>query len=82
MAKWTPHKATPEHAAEFERQLAEETEGLTVLPGISTLLQKIPHDKWAICTGGNEYMARKRLEQCEIPAPRVFICGDMVRISS
>ncbi|CAO0795230.1 unnamed protein product [Mucor circinelloides] len=77
MAKWTPHKATPEHADDFERKLAEESEGVSVLPGISTLLQKIPHGKWGICTGGNEYMARKRLEQCDIQAPEAMVCGDM-----
>ncbi|KAK4515749.1 uncharacterized protein ATC70_010702 [Mucor velutinosus] len=78
MAKWTPDKATPEHAHDFERKLAEESEGVSVLPGISTLLQKIPHGKWGICTGGNEYMARKRLEQCDIQAPDAIVCGDMV----
>jgi hypothetical protein len=51
-----------------------------VLPGISALLQKIPVGKWGINTGGNEYMARKRLEQCSIDAPDVFVCGDMVRM--
>ncbi|KAI8969026.1 HAD-like domain-containing protein [Mycotypha africana] len=78
IAKWVPEKATPEHVADLEKQLAAETEGISVLPGISALLEKIPVGKWGICTGGNEYMARKRLEQCDIAAPRVMICGDMV----
>ncbi|KAI9487148.1 MAG: HAD-like domain-containing protein [Benjaminiella poitrasii] len=78
MSKWTPHKATLEYALDFESKLAEESEGVNVLPGISTLLQKIPHDKWGICTGGNEYMAKKRLEQCNINAPDAMVCGDMV----
>ncbi|KAI8637066.1 HAD-like domain-containing protein [Parasitella parasitica] len=78
MAKWTPDKATPAHADDFERKLAEKSEGVTLLPGISTLLQKIPHGKWGICTGGNEYMARKRLEQCDILPPKAMVCGDMV----
>jgi len=58
MAKWTPHKATPEHADDFERKLAEESEGVSVLPGISTLLQKIPHGKWGICTAMRYSSAR------------------------
>jgi beta-phosphoglucomutase-like phosphatase (HAD superfamily) len=78
MQKWVPHKATPEHAHDFEKRLAEESEGVSLLPGISTLLQKLPHDKWGICTGGNEYMARKRLAQCDISTPAVIVCGDMV----
>ncbi|KAI7901918.1 HAD-superfamily hydrolase subfamily IA, variant 3 [Cokeromyces recurvatus] len=78
MTKWTPHKATLEHALDFERKLAEESEGVTIMPGVSTLLQKIPLNRWGICTGGNEYMARKRLEQCNIEAPEAMVCGDMV----
>lgn len=78
MARWTPDRATPEHADDFERKLAEESEGVSVLPGISTLLQKIPNGKWGICTGGNEYMAKKRLEQCDIQPPEAMVCGDMV----
>ncbi|KAG2207634.1 hypothetical protein INT46_003520 [Mucor plumbeus] len=78
MARWTPDRATPEYADDFERKLAEESEGVSVLPGISTLLQKIPNGKWGICTGGNQYMARKRLEQCNIQPPEAMVCGDMV----
>lgn len=78
MARWTPDKATPEHADLFEKKLAQETEGVRVLPGVAALLEKTPNDKWGICTGGNEYMARKRLEQCNIKAPDAMVCGDMV----
>jgi beta-phosphoglucomutase-like phosphatase (HAD superfamily) len=80
MAKWTPEKATSEHANEFERKMAEESEGVSLLPGISTLLQKIPSGKFGIYTGGNEYMARKRLDQCNIKAPDAMVCGDMVKL--
>ncbi|KAI8052594.1 HAD-superfamily hydrolase subfamily IA, variant 3 [Gilbertella persicaria] len=78
MAKWTPHRATEEHAQDFERKLAEDSDGVSLLPGVSTLLQKLPHGKWAICTAGNSYMAKKRLEQCDIDLPEVLVCGDMV----
>jgi beta-phosphoglucomutase-like phosphatase (HAD superfamily) len=78
MQKWAPHKATLEHASDFERRLAEESDGVSLLPGISTLLQKIPRGKWGIATAGNEYMARKRLAQCNITAPDAIVCGDMV----
>lgn len=81
MAKWVPEKATPEHADEFERKLAEESEGVSLLPGVSTLLQKIPHNRLGIYTDGNEHMARKRLEQVDIKAPDAMVCGDMVSSS-
>lgn len=76
--KWAPHKATPEEVAEFEKKLADESDGISVLPGVSSLLEKIPSDKWGIYTGGTQYMAKKRLEQSKLPRPRTVICGDMV----
>ncbi|GAA5799561.1 HAD-like domain-containing protein [Helicostylum pulchrum] len=76
--KWAPHKATPEEVAEFEKKLADESDGISVLPGVSSLLEKIPSDKWGIYTGGTQYMAKKRLEQSKLPRPRTVICGDML----
>lgn len=78
MAKWTPHKATPEHADLFEKKLSQESDGVSVLPGVAALLEKTPIHKWGIYTGGNKYMAKKRLEQCHINAPEALVCGDMV----
>ncbi|OBZ82989.1 Sugar phosphatase YfbT [Choanephora cucurbitarum] len=78
MARWTPHKATEDHVRDFEKRLAEDSEGVSVLPGVASLIDKIPLGHWGVCTAGTEYMARKRLEQCDIPAPKVLICGDMV----
>lgn len=77
--KWAPHKATPEKVAEFERKLADESDGVSVLPGVTSLLEKIPTDKWGIYTGGTQYMAKKRLGQSKLPRPRTVICGDMVK---
>ncbi|KAG2236774.1 hypothetical protein INT48_006958, partial [Thamnidium elegans] len=48
ISKWAPHKATPDYITEFEKNLADEWEGVSILPGITTLLQKIPSDKWGI----------------------------------
>ncbi|KAI8386938.1 HAD-superfamily hydrolase subfamily IA, variant 3 [Blakeslea trispora] len=78
MTRWTPHKATEDHARDFEKRLAEDSEGVSVLPGVATLIDKIPLGHWGVCTAGTEYMARKRLEQCDISIPEVLICGDMV----
>lgn len=78
MFKWTPHMATPDYAQAFDRNLAEESEGVSAMPGISTLLQKIPSGKWGIYTSGSEYLTFKRLEQCHLPIPHAVICGDTV----
>lgn len=78
MKKWAPEKATEELATDFEKRLADESEGVSLMPGVCTLLQKIPSNRWGIYTGGNLYMAKNRLDQCNLTIPRVFVCGDMV----
>ncbi|GAA5798793.1 hypothetical protein HPULCUR_004199 [Helicostylum pulchrum] len=64
--------------AKFEKKLADEWEGVSILPGITTLLQKVPSNKWGIFTSSSEYMTKKRLEQCHLPTPHSVVCGDTV----
>ena len=78
IAEWVPHKATIEYAEEFEGRLAQSTEGLSVLPGVTTLLEKIPLGRMGICTSGNKNMAQTRLTQCNMPVPTVMATGDTV----
>ncbi|KAI8140996.1 HAD-superfamily hydrolase subfamily IA, variant 3 [Fennellomyces sp. T-0311] len=78
IAEWVPHKATLEVAEEYERKLAAKTEGLSVLPGVTALLEKIPLGRMGICTAGNKYMAQTRLGQCGIAVPTVMATGDTV----
>lgn len=75
-----PQKATMEYVKEFETKLANESEGVSILPGVTSLLDKIPIDKWGIFTAGTQYMADKRLKQTDLPRPRTVICGDMVSV--
>ena len=46
MAKWIPEKATEELAQDFEKRLADESEGVSLMPGVCTLLQVIPSNRW------------------------------------
>ncbi|KAI9272975.1 HAD-like domain-containing protein [Phascolomyces articulosus] len=78
IAEWVPHKATLEYAEEFEGKLAQNTEGLSVLPGVTALLEKIPLGRMGICTSGNKKMAQTRLTQCGMPIPTVMATGDTV----
>ncbi|KAG2220977.1 hypothetical protein INT45_006510 [Circinella minor] len=80
IAEWVPHKATIEYAEEFEGKLAQNTEGLSVLPGVTTLLEKIPLGRMGICTSGNKNMAQTRLTQCNMPVPTVMATGDTVTV--
>ncbi|KAL1930310.1 hypothetical protein VTP01DRAFT_10472 [Rhizomucor pusillus] len=78
IAEWVPHKATIEYVDQLERRLAEKTEGVSVLPGVTNLLEKIPLGRMAICTAGNRFMAETRLNQCSIAVPTVMATGDVV----
>ncbi|SAL95790.1 hypothetical protein [Absidia glauca] len=78
LGEWVPEKATPEIVDFYEQRLADETDGLTVLPGVMALLDSIPLGKWGVCTAGTSYMAVKRLKQCHIPVPESLSTGDKV----
>lgn len=56
-----------------------EQESFCILPGISTLLQKIPYGKWAVCCTENmDTIARRKLKLCGIAVPTVMTSLEMV----
>ncbi|KAI8089366.1 HAD-like domain-containing protein [Halteromyces radiatus] len=78
IAEWVPSKATQEHVDYYERRLADETDGVKVLPGVKALLDTIPFGKWGVCTAGTSYMAVNRFKQCGIQIPVSLSTGDKV----
>lgn len=75
---WTPDLATPEIADQYERKLTDVSEGVSILPGVTSLLASIPHEKYGICTSAKSYMAEARLKQCDMDIPRALITADKV----
>ncbi|KAF7732150.1 hypothetical protein EC973_006405 [Apophysomyces ossiformis] len=75
---WTPHLAKQEIAEGFERELAKQSDGLSVLPGVRAMLEKIPTDRYGIFTAANRHMAEIRLKQCNLDIPKVMATGDTV----
>lgn len=75
---WTPHHATPEIADMYERRLTNVSEGVSILPGVTSLLSALPHDKYGICTSAKSYMAEARLQQCNMDIPKALVTADMV----
>ncbi|KAI9030130.1 HAD-like domain-containing protein [Phycomyces nitens] len=75
---WVPEEATPEMVEYYERKLAMETEGVSILPGVEDLLRKIPVGRYGIYTGGTQFMAESRLIQCHMVIPDVMYTGDKV----
>ena len=56
----------------------EDTEGVTVLPGVLDLLSSVPSDRWTVVTSATEALARVRLAAAGVPVPREIITADSV----
>jgi len=56
----------------------EDVAGLTVLPGVRTLLASLPLDRWAIVTSATHRLLIRRLEVAGLPIPQRIISADMV----
>ena len=56
----------------------EDTEGLTVLPGVKDLLRRLPAERWAIVTSATHRLLLGRLAAAGLPIPERIISGDMV----
>lgn len=76
-----PHLATNEHVIELETKLAQQKEGVSILPGVLNLFEAISPDDWTINTAGTHMMATARLLQFEIKAPKEMATGDKVSIT-
>ncbi|MGA9667854.1 MAG: HAD family hydrolase [Terracidiphilus sp.] len=56
----------------------EDTDGVTVLPGVLTLLAALPKDRWTVVTSATEPLARVRLAAGGIPVPERIITAENV----
>ena len=73
----------PDLDPEVELKVIEEieladNEGLTVLPGVLTLLAALPADRWTVVTSATERIARIRLAAAGIPVPASLVTADRV----
>ena len=56
----------------------EDNDGLTVLPGVLSLLAALPAARWAVVTSATERLARVRLAAGGIPVPAQLITANQV----
>jgi sugar-phosphatase len=56
----------------------EDTDDLTVLPGVKALLASLPPERWAIVTSATKRLMLGRLAIAGVPIPERIISGDMV----
>jgi sugar-phosphatase len=56
----------------------EDVADLRVLPGVKTLLEGLPQERWAIVTSSTQRLLLARLGAARLPVPERIISGDIV----
>lgn len=56
----------------------EDTADLIVLPGVKSLLESLPPERWAIVTSATRRLLLGRLQAAGLPVPAYIITADMV----
>jgi sugar-phosphatase len=79
MRRVAPHLDVAEEARLKETAEAKDTDGLTVYPGVETLLSQLPQGRWAIATSGTRQTATFRLRHVGLPQPTVLVTADDVK---
>jgi sugar-phosphatase len=62
----------------IEDMEVEDVADLRVLPGVKTLLEGLPLERWAIVTSSTQRLLLARLGAAGLPLPERIISGDMV----
>lgn len=62
----------------IEQLEMDDTEGITVLPGVRALLNSLPLDRWTVVTSATEPLARVRLGFVGVPIPQRIVTADVV----
>jgi sugar-phosphatase len=79
----TVAKLRPDLDSEAENKIiedmeVEDTEGITLLPGVLDLLAALPRDRWTVVTSATERLARVRLAAGGVPVPERLITANQV----
>lgn len=75
-----PEEAVQAEFKQLERLEAEDTEGITALPGALALLRRLDElgVPWGIVTSGSVPVASARCQAAGIPKPKVFVTVEQV----
>jgi sugar-phosphatase len=81
----TVARLRPDLDSETELKVIEEleigdNEGLTVLPGVMSLLAALPEGKWTVVTSATERLARARLAAGGVPVPEQMVTAESVAV--
>lgn len=78
VAKLRPDLDSESENIVIENLEIEDTDGVTVLPGVPALLAALPSDRWTVVTSATEPLARVRLAAGNIPVPKRIITAENV----
>ena len=73
-----PHADAEAELRVIERIEVEDTDGISLLPGVLHLLRSLPADAWTIVTSATTRLAESRLAYVGITPPARFITSEMV----
>lgn len=62
----------------LEEMEMEDNGDLKILAGVQRILQALPADRWSVVTSATERLARRRLRDGGIPAPKWLVSADKV----
>ena len=78
VARLRPDLDPRQELALIEQIEIDDTEGLSVLPGVHALLRALPTQQWTVVTSATPRLARVRMELAGITPPARFISADDV----
>jgi sugar-phosphatase len=79
MRQVAPQVDAAEEARRKESAEADDTEGLTLYPGVKKLLAGLPRDRWGVATSGTRRTVSIRFPHLGLPEPAVMVTADDVQ---
>ncbi|KAF9436096.1 hypothetical protein BGZ76_004834 [Entomortierella beljakovae] len=68
----------PEYLAQLEKNVADDLEGMRLIPGAKELLKYLPRTNWAVVTSAGLQMATQRFIQTGLATPPVLVTANHV----
>jgi sugar-phosphatase len=78
IAQVAPHLDAEDEVKKLEKQEADDTEGVAVMPGARELIASLPEGRWGVVTSGTRHLAIARLRLANISVSRALVTSDDV----
>lgn len=79
VARFLPHLDALAETIKIEKREADDSDGVTVIPGAREFLASLPRERWAVVTSGRHLLATNRLQRCRVPTPQLLVAADDVQ---